>query len=134
MGQRYWRSTSNGEAPPVLLLVIDLVGRIETRRGEAGQQLVADAATRRAGLVAGDPPAEATRIQQRRLLEPAGTDLDNPGEEQFVIDHPLHLERLAAHPGNAVAYDRQLTSLDRFEVLVGDVPELSAGVGEVLTD
>ena len=74
------------------------------------------------------------RVEQRRLLQSPGADLDDPGEEQLVVGHRLDLERLAAQPGDAVAHDRQLRARDRLEVLVGDVAELAAGVREVLAD
>src|SRR4029077_5934851 len=67
----------------LLVLLGAVVARVEPCRGETGEQLGAHSAPRRAGLVPGAPPAESTRVEQRRLLQPAGTDLDHPGEEQL---------------------------------------------------
>src|SRR4029079_4301234 len=104
--QRYWRDTSKAapaDLPPLLVVVPTIVGRVETGSRESGEQFVAHAASRFAGPLPRDPPAESTRIQQRRFFQPPCTYFDDPGEEQFVIGHRFDLERLAPHPGDAIA-------------------------------
>jgi hypothetical protein len=102
------------------------VGASKPGGREAGEQLVADAASRLACALPRHPPPEAARVQQRRLAQPPGAHLDDPREEQLVVEHRLLLEDLAAKPRDRVRNDRQPAAGQRFDQLVGEIPELAA--------
>ena len=92
--------------------------------GDPGQELVADRHARLPGLSARDPPAVATRVEQRRLLQAAQAGGHDAPEHQLVVGHGGALEDLGGEPRDAAGHDR--VAVDLGEVLGRHVAELPA--------
>ena len=68
---------------------------------QALEEAVTDRRPRLAGLLPRRSPAQAARVEQRRLLQPALTDGDDPGQEQVVVESGVELAvHLATQPGD----------------------------------